>query len=40
MSEQAKEVIVIGAGKLSFALDCGLMVNALILQVLWGCPPR
>ena len=41
MSEPAKEVVVIGAGNLGFALDCGLIsVNALIMQVLSGCLPR
>lgn len=29
MSEQVKEVVVIGAGILGFTLDRGLMVNAL-----------
>jgi len=40
MSGQVKEVVVIGAGKFNIVRDRGRVVNALIVQVLWGCPLR
>lgn len=31
MSEQVKEIVVIGAGRLGIVLGCGSMVNVLIV---------
>jgi hypothetical protein len=40
MSEQFKEVVVVGAGQPRIFRYRGLVINFLIVQALWGYQPR